>query len=200
MEDITANTTNQEVIGGRVCVIEALLEVVEKCIVKPMEVFERQICLAQESHRIKKATLKPQLHTTAARIAATVNAERPATPATLRGLVREETESNTSQLEREVQSLKAQMANLMKPGAKTKKKPPNQSTNYTKKRQIKKTRMVSTVAKPAPKRIKLPVPKPQAPPALQPPPQKARSATHREANQMGKGPPPTRKSAANCRN
>ena len=30
------------------------------------------------------------------------------------------------------------MANLMKPGAKTKKKPPNQSTNYTKKRQIKK--------------------------------------------------------------
>ena len=90
-----------------------------------MELFDKQVCMAEEARRIKKAMLKPQLSNWAERIAAIVNTEWPITPATLWGLVREETVSNTSQLEREIQSLKSQMESLMS-GKSKKKKPPIQ--------------------------------------------------------------------------
>ena len=90
-----------------------LLDLVVKAVHEPMELFDAQVKLSEKSKRIKKATLRPQLDDTAERVANIVNAERPVAPATLRGLVREEAESNTSLLEREVQSLKAQMENLL---------------------------------------------------------------------------------------
>ena len=90
-----------------------LLDFSQKAIHAPMELFDKQVKLTEKSKRIKKAARKPQLDQTAERIASIVNAERPVAPTTLRGLVREEAVSNTASLQREVQSLKAQMENLL---------------------------------------------------------------------------------------
>ena len=101
------------VIGGRDVIIRAVRDLAVKGFFNSTEIFDKQVRLQEESKRVKKATLKPQLSSAAERIAAIVNAERPVAPATLRGLVREEATSNTSQMERELQSLKAQMELLM---------------------------------------------------------------------------------------
>ena len=116
MED---NTPEGAVIGGRDIIIGSVRELVVKGFFNSMEIFDKQVKLQEESKRVKKATLKPLLSNAAERIAVIVNAERPVAPATLRGLVREEA-CNTSQMEHELQPLKAQMKLLML----GKKKPP----------------------------------------------------------------------------
>jgi len=122
MEDETMedNTPEGAVIGGRDIIIGSVRELVVKGFFNSMEIFDKQVKLQEESKRVKKATLKPLLSNAAERIAVIVNAERPVAPATLRGLVREEASSNTSQMERKLQSLKTQMESLMS----GKKKPP----------------------------------------------------------------------------
>ena len=90
-----------------------LLDLSHKAIHAPMELFDKQVKLTEKSKRIKKAARKPQLDQSAERIASIVNAERPVAPATLRDLVPEEAIYNTASLQREVQSLKAQMENLL---------------------------------------------------------------------------------------
>ena len=117
MED---DTPEVEVIGGRDVIIRSVRDLIVKGFFNPMEMFDKQVKLQEESKRVKKATLKPMLSNAADRIANVINAERPVAPATLRGLVREEASNNTSQMERELQSLKAQMELLMS----GKKKPP----------------------------------------------------------------------------
>ena len=121
---------DQVIVGGKGVLIQMLLDLVVKAVHEPMELFDTQVKLSEKSKRIKKATLRPQLDDTAERIANVVNAERPVAPATLRGLVREEAVSTTSALEREVQSLKAQMENLLV--AKAGKKKNNQATSSKK--------------------------------------------------------------------
>ena len=122
MEDETMedNTPEGAVIGGRDIIIGSVRELVVKGFFNSMEIFDKQVKLQEESKRVKKATLKPLLSDGAERIAVIVSAERPVAPATLRGLVREEASSNTSQMERKLQSLKTQMESLML----GKKKPP----------------------------------------------------------------------------
>jgi len=90
-----------------------LLDLSHKAIHAPMELFDKQVKLTEKSKRIKKAARKPQLDQSAERIASIVNAERPVAPATLRDLVPQEAIYNTASLQREVQSLKAQMENLL---------------------------------------------------------------------------------------
>ena len=128
MED---DTTAPVVIGGRGVIIKALRDLVVKGIFNPIEAFDKQVKMQEEAKRVKKATLRPQLSCSADRIAAIVNAERPATPATLRGLVREEATNNTSRMESEIQSLKAQMEALL--SGKKKKKPPPSTAQHQKK-------------------------------------------------------------------
>ena len=98
-----------------------------------MEAFDKQVRTQEEAKRVKKATLKPQLSSSAERIAAIVNGERPATPATLRGLVREEATNTTSKMGRELQTLRAQMETLLSGKNKTKKKQPPSSVQQKKK-------------------------------------------------------------------
>ena len=162
--------------------------------------------MTEKSKRIKKATRKSQLDQTAERVANIVNAERPVAPATLRGLVHEETVSNTAALQREVQSLKAKMDSLLvgkeKGGnQKKKKKPPatkshhdGSSKRVSNQAQVK-NRGVA-VAKPAP--YLPPSNEPETEPEVQPPPQKTKGLTHRKANQVGRRPPTTRRITVNC--
>ena len=100
-------------VGGKGVIIQMLLDLVQKTVHLPCELFGKQVMLTEKAKRIKKATRKPQLDETAERVAKIVNTERPVAPATLRGLVHEETVSNTAALQREVQSLRAKMDSLL---------------------------------------------------------------------------------------
>ena len=123
MEDDTAAIP--ATIGGRDAITKAMHKLVVKRIFNLMELFNMQVRMADEARRIKEAMLKPQLSNSAEHIPAIVNTERPNTPATLCGLVRNETVSNTSQMECEIQLLKSQMENLVS-GKSKKKNPPIQ--------------------------------------------------------------------------
>ena len=122
------------ILGDKGVLVKMLLDLVQKAIHLPSELFDKQVKLTEKSKRIKKATRKPQLDQTAERVASIVNAERPVAPATLRGLVHEETVSNTASLQREVQSLKAKMDSLLvgkeKGGNQKKKKKPSANKTH----------------------------------------------------------------------
>jgi len=125
----------QEVIvGGKGVLLQMLLDLVQKAIHAPSELFDKQVKLTEKSKQITKAAKKPHLDQTAERVATIVNTERPVAPAMFPGLIREEAVSNTASLRGEVQSLKAKMESLLvgktggvnqpKSKAKNKKKPP----------------------------------------------------------------------------
>ena len=102
-------------------VIQAhLLTFLKEGILAPIKCFKNSHHSAEVAKRIKKATKPAEMMTTADRIAATIAAERPVEAPVLRGLVREEGDRGLATLRRELQSIKAQLANKTKPSKNSK--------------------------------------------------------------------------------
>ena len=77
-------------IGGCATIISALKALLDNGILKPLLVFHAQIVNNAQDRWITKATVEPWLEQAAARIAAVVEAERPANRPTLKGLIHED--------------------------------------------------------------------------------------------------------------
>ena len=110
-------------IGGRAPIISALKTLLDDGIIKPLLIFHTRIVHNAQDRRIAKATVEPLLEQAAARIAAVVEAERPANCPTLKGLIHDDVDKTTEELRRRVQSLEAKLgeANATKgKGAKNK--------------------------------------------------------------------------------
>jgi len=78
-------------------------------IVTPMRVFHARVVDNAQDRRITKATVEPQLEHAVARIAAVVEAERPANRPTLKGLIHDDVDKSTEELYRRIQSLEAKL-------------------------------------------------------------------------------------------
>ena len=96
-------------IDRRDAVISALKTLLDSGIVTPMRVFHARVVDNAQDRRITKATVEPQLEHAAARIAAVVEAERPANRPTLTGLIHDDVEKKTGDLYRRIQSLEAKL-------------------------------------------------------------------------------------------
>ena len=96
-------------IGGRATIISALKVLLDNGILKPLLVFHAQIVDKAQDRWIAKATVEPSLEQAAARIAAVVEAERPANRPTLKGLIHENVDKTTEELRRRVQSLEEKL-------------------------------------------------------------------------------------------
>ena len=100
--------------GGHSLIHTLLLKFVKGAIYEPVRIFINQIKVSEDAKRIKKAVKPVQLATAADRIAEVVNSGRPVAPPTLTGLIDNRVDDATTKLAREVQSLKAQLANQLK--------------------------------------------------------------------------------------
>ena len=110
-EDVQMNAIDlaEPTIGGRATIISALKALLDNGILKPLLVFHARIVDNAQDHRITKATVEPLLKQVAARIAAVVEAKRPANCLTLKGLIHEDVDKTTQELRRRVQSLEAKL-------------------------------------------------------------------------------------------
>ena len=104
---ITDSTT--PMINRRAAVISALKMLLDNGIITPMQVFHACVVDNAQDRRITKATVEPQLEHAAARIAAVVEAERPANRPTLKGLIHDDVDKKTEELYRRIQSLEAKL-------------------------------------------------------------------------------------------
>jgi hypothetical protein len=96
-------------IDRRAAVISALKMLLDNGIVTPMRVFHARVVDNAQDRRITKVTVEPQLDHAAARIAAVVEAERPANRPTLKGLIHDDVDKKTEELHRRIQSLEAKL-------------------------------------------------------------------------------------------
>ena len=90
----------------------------------PIQRFHAQIKKNEQERCIAKATVEPCLTSTADCIAAVVEAERPASRPTLKGLIQEDVAASTEELKQRIQSLEGKLAqakNVRGDGKKTKK-------------------------------------------------------------------------------
>jgi hypothetical protein len=94
---------------GRTAVISALKTLLDDGIVTPLRTFHARIINSAQDRRIAKATVEPQLEQAAARIAAVVDAERPANRPTLKGLIHDDVDKTAEDLRRRIQSLEAKI-------------------------------------------------------------------------------------------
>ena len=78
-------------------------------IITPLQVYHARIVNNAQDRRIAKATVEPQLNQAAARIAAVVEAERPANRPTLKGLIHDDVDKTTEELRRRIQSLETKL-------------------------------------------------------------------------------------------
>ena len=110
-EDVPRKTTDSTtpMIDRRAAVISALKTLLDNGIVMPMQVFHARIVDNAQDRRITKATVEPQLEHAAARIAAVVEAERPANRPTLKGLIHDDVDEKTEELYRRIQSIEAKL-------------------------------------------------------------------------------------------
>ncbi len=93
----------------RAAIINALKLLLNDGITKPLRAFHAHIANNAQARRIMKATYEPMLDQAAARIAAVVEAERPANRPTLKGLIHDDVDRTTEELRRRVQSLEANL-------------------------------------------------------------------------------------------
>ena len=112
---------------GRDAVISALVTLLTDGIATPLRVFQARVADNAQARRIAKATVEPQLEHAAARIAAVVEAERPANRPTLKGLIHEDVDKSTEGLLRRLQSLEAKLVET-KDALKRKKATPGDTT------------------------------------------------------------------------
>ena len=110
-EDVPRKITNSTtpMIDRQAAVISALKTLLDNGIVTPMRVFHARVVDNAQDRRITKATVEPQLEHAAARIAAVVEAERPANRPTLKGLIHDDVDKKTEELYRRIQSLEAKL-------------------------------------------------------------------------------------------
>jgi hypothetical protein len=94
---------------GRTAVTNALKTLLDDGIVMPLWAFHARIINSAQDRRIAKATVEPQLEQAATRIAAVVEAERPANRPTLKGLIHDDVNKTTKDLRRCIQSLEAKL-------------------------------------------------------------------------------------------
>jgi hypothetical protein len=110
------------VINGREAVINALVKLLKDGIIKPLKAFHAHTAAYEQTRRIAKATIEPQLEQAAARIAAVVEAERPINHSTIKGLIHVDVDKSTDELRRRIQSLEAKLGetkNILKRTAAT---------------------------------------------------------------------------------
>jgi hypothetical protein len=107
--ELVANST-KITIGGQAIVISALKALLDQGIVEPIRLFCVQPISNKETCQITKATVQPTLEDAAACIAAVVEAERPATRPTFKGLIHEDVDKTTEELCHHIQSLKAKLS------------------------------------------------------------------------------------------
>jgi hypothetical protein len=93
----------------RATIINALALLIDDGVTKPLQAFHTHIANNAQARRIMKATNEPMLDQAAARIAAVVEAERPANRPTLKGLIHDDVDKTTEELRRRVQSLEAKL-------------------------------------------------------------------------------------------
>ena len=101
--------TTTPTIDGRDAVLSALKTLLSDGITTPLRVFHARVVDNAQARRIAKATVEPQLEHAATRIAAVVEAERPANRPTLKGLIHEDVDKTTEGLFRRLQSLEAKL-------------------------------------------------------------------------------------------
>ena len=108
-------------IDERETVTSALKTLLEDGIIKPLQAFHAHAAKLEQTRRITKATVEPQLKQAAARIAAVVEAERPINYSTIKGLINVDVDKSTDELRRRIQSLKAKLGetNMLKRTAAT---------------------------------------------------------------------------------
>jgi hypothetical protein len=116
---------------GRDAVLSALKTLLTDGIATPLRVFHARVVDNAQARRIAKATVQPQLEHAAARIAAVVEAERPANRPTLKGLIHEDVDKTTEGLLRRLQSLEAKLGET-KDALKRKKATPGDTTSTNK--------------------------------------------------------------------
>jgi hypothetical protein len=148
-----AGETNSAIIGGRVIILNTLRQLVEHGLVIPLQCFHSQIKQNEQERRITKATVKSCLTSTAERIAAVVEAERPASHPTLKGLIQEDVGTLTEELRRRIQSLEGKLGqakNVQGNGKRTKKVTKGTAIAPTKKN-MKPTATTTPKSKPKPK-------------------------------------------------
>jgi hypothetical protein len=109
-------------ITGRKTVISALKTLLDNGIDKPLQTFYARTAEHEQNRRITKATVEPQLEQAAARIAAVVDAERPISHSTIKGIIHVDVDKSTDELRRRIQSLEAKLGetkNILKRKATT---------------------------------------------------------------------------------
>jgi hypothetical protein len=99
------------IVGGRTIVLVAMKKLMEQGLVGPLLQFHACITRNQQEQRIAKATIEPCLTSAAERIAAVVEAERPASRPTLKGLIHDDVDKTTDELKGRIQLLEAKLGN-----------------------------------------------------------------------------------------
>ena len=80
----------------------------------PLQRSHAQLKRNEQERCIAKATVEPCLTSTAVCIAAVVEAERPASRPTLKGLIQEDVAASTEELKQRIQSLEGKLAQTKK--------------------------------------------------------------------------------------
>ena len=107
-DENTAAATN--IVGGRSTIRVLLLFLIQQAIANPITEFHRVHKVNDESKKIAVAIIPRQLSDTAQRIAAVVQAERPADRPVLCGLIREQADKSIEEMRKRLQLLEAKVA------------------------------------------------------------------------------------------
>ena len=110
----TNNTDGGSIINGKATVITSLLTFVKEGIHAPLEHYVKTYDDNQTKLRIKKAVTTPKMNDDANEIARIVNTSEAKSPATLRGLIKDEVAKATAARDKRIQSLEAKLANVDK--------------------------------------------------------------------------------------
>ena len=118
------NGTNDEVMADesdpasesityeKAVLINTLLNLIDNGLIPALRAYDMAAKAIATKKRIKKALKKSSLTNKADSIAAIVNKERPVAPACLRGLIQEESNASTKNVERQLQSTLARLAKV----------------------------------------------------------------------------------------
>ena len=116
-QDTNGNTNNTDggsIINGKATVITSLLTFVKEGIHAPVEHYVKTYGDNQTKLRIKKAVTTPKMNDDANEIARIVNTSEAKSPATLRGLIKDEVAKATAARDKRIQSLESKLANVDK--------------------------------------------------------------------------------------
>ena len=112
-----AAASRAQPVGPVNMVVADLVRLVVEGIQPALNAFDNTVKENDELKRIKKATASIQIEKVAERVAETVARDRAVDRPTLQGLIRNETDKGVAELQRQVQSLTAQVESLKKRGS-----------------------------------------------------------------------------------